>query len=500
MLTSKVLRGTAILFAGRFGSQLLGLASTVVAARLLLPEDFGLVAIALSVFAISGAVIELPVATALVQIKEARKADFDTAWTLNVIRGLIVSVLMLAAAWPVAQLFNDPRLAELICFMALYPAIIGFRNSYFEQYIRDLNFKWEAFVELGTKLASLLTVVLVAWLTGSYWALAFGLIASGAVAVIMSFALRPQLPSLSLREFRKFFGFSVWLGLEQLLDNLWSAVTTLLIGRVLGNAVLGAHSVASQFGERLAALLFAPVERTLFAAFSSIQEQVERIQNAYLQSLRLCAAVVLPVCAGISLLASTVVAILFGPNFALAATILAFVAPSVALLVLTAPGFSLAIALGRTRRVFEVRLLGLAIYIPMLAAGLYWGGLIGALWAGIVGQAVLWLLSLQLISSVLGVSVQRQLKTMGRSAMSCAAMVAVALPARALLLEPQEHVDARLLLNSAGIALAGAATYVSFHLGSWHLSGRPAGFERFCLDLWANRSETPAAAIRPEVL
>lgn len=487
MLTAKVLRGTAILFAGRLGSQILGLASTVIAARLLIPEDFGLVAIAMSVFSVSGALLELPVGTALIQMKVANKSDFDTAWTLNVIRGFIVALLMVLLSWPVSLIFGDPRLIGLICGLALYPAILGFRNSLFEQYIRDLSFKWEAMVELGTKLASLAAVIIVAWTTRSYWALPLGMIASGAVAVFMTFALRPEFPSFSVKEFRKFFGFSVWLGLGQIADNLWNSTTTFLLGRMLGNAVLGAYAVSAQFGERLEVLLFSPIERTLFAAFSSIQEQVARVQNAYLQSLRLCSAVVLPVCAGISLLASTVVAILFGPKFELASTALAFIAPIVAFQVLTAPGISLSIAFGRTRSIFFLRLTALIAYLPMLLVGLFYGGLTGALWAGLAGGLVLWLLSMRLISSVLGVSVFRQVSAIGRSVVACAIMIAVVYFARGWIEDTQGMITARMLMQTAAVSFLGGVIYTTTHIASWFALGKPPGIERFLLDLLASR-------------
>jgi PST family polysaccharide transporter len=107
VLRSKIVKGMSWLLAGRLTSNLLGLASTLIAARLLMPEDFGLMAIGLGVFAVAGAVVDLPVGAALVQMKNASKADFDTAWTINLVRGAIVSALMLLAAWPAAFLIGE---------------------------------------------------------------------------------------------------------------------------------------------------------------------------------------------------------------------------------------------------------------------------------------------------------------------------------------------------------------------------------------------------------
>ncbi|MDP1557063.1 MAG: oligosaccharide flippase family protein, partial [Hyphomonas sp.] len=319
MLKMQILRGASWLLAGRLASNALGLLSTLIAARLLVPEDFGLMAVAMSVLAIAGAVVELPVGVALVQMKTAEKADFDTAWTINLLRGVIIAVLMLAAAWPISALMQDSRLVGLVAALAAYPLTLGFRNSWFEQYIRDMDFRREAMLDLAAKFVSLAVTVWVGYATRSYWALPLGLIASAAAASIGSFLLRPQVPGLSLSRFRKFFGFSLWIGLGNIADSLRDASTTFFIGRLLGHAKLGAFAVGSQFGERLELVLYTPMERTLFAAFSSIQDDIFRIRSAYLSSLHLGFAVILPICAGMGLLAPEIIAVALGPDWSQAA-------------------------------------------------------------------------------------------------------------------------------------------------------------------------------------
>jgi len=146
MPTRKILSGTYWLLAGRLVSNAIGLASTLIAARFLLPDDFGLVAIAMGVFGIAGALVELPVGIALVQLETATKADYNTAWTINVIRGGLVAALMAVSGWPVSIIYDDPRLITVILALALYPALLGLRNSWFEAYTRDMDFRWEALV------------------------------------------------------------------------------------------------------------------------------------------------------------------------------------------------------------------------------------------------------------------------------------------------------------------------------------------------------------------
>lgn len=493
MLETQILKGTSWLLAGRLLSNALGLVSTLIAAHLLVPADFGLMAVGMSVLAIAGAVVELPVGIALVQMKTAEKEDFDTAWTINILRGLIVAGLMLAAAWPVALLMSDQRLIGLIALLALYPAILGLKNSWFEQYIRDMDFRREAILDLAVKAASLGVTVWVGFATRSYWALPAGVIAGAAVAAAGSFALRPQLPGLSLVSLRKFFGFSLWMGLGNIADSLRDAATTFFIGRQLGNARLGAFAVGSQFGERLELVLYTPLERTLFAAFSSIQDDMARIREAYLGSIRIGFAVILPVCAGMGLLAPEIISIALGPGWSEAALVLAVIAPVTAIYLIAGLSNSLTNALGHPRLLLRYKLVSLALHIPALAIGLWQFGLAGAL-AACALNAVLWYgFSIHAVWRITGLARIRQVSVVLRSVASALAMSAAVLALRQVLPGGEDVGIPVLFADAVLLACVGAAAYTGTHLLLWALAGRGDGIERAMLDL-VSRRLTPRAA------
>jgi PST family polysaccharide transporter len=491
MLKMQILRGASWLLAGRLASNALGLLSTLIAARLLVPEDFGLMAVAMSVLAIAGAVVELPVGVALVQMKTAEKADFDTAWTINLLRGVIIAVLMLAAAWPISVLMQDSRLVGLVAALAAYPLILGFKNSWLEQYIRDMDFRREAMLDLAAKFVSLAVTVWVGYATRSYWALPLGLIASAAAASIGSFLLRPQLPGLSLSRFRKFFGFSLWIGLGNIADSLRDASTTFFIGRLLGHAKLGAFAVGSQFGERLELVLYAPMERTLFAAFSSIQDDIVRIRSAYLSSLHLGFAVILPVCAGMGLLAPEIIAVALGPDWSQAALVLGVIAPITAVYLIAGLSNSLTNALGHPKALFRFKLVSLLLHIPALSYGLIVFGLAGAL-ATCALNALLWYgFSIHVAGRITGLTRWAQVSAIGRSVVSALVMSAVVIVCRAAIPGGADQTIPELLASAAMLAGLGALTYVSCHIILWQLGGRPPGIEQTALLVLAQRRVRP---------
>lgn len=487
MLGEKIFRGTSWLLAGRLVSNLLGLASTLIAAHLLMPEDFGLMAIGMSVFAIAGAVVELPVGAALVQMKTATKADFDTAWTINVIRGLIVAALMLAAAWPVAVLIGDMRVAGLVAALAAYPLVTGLRNSWFEQYIRDMDFRREALVDVLSKTASIIVIVWIALATRSYWALPAGVVSAALVATISTYILRPQLPGFSLSQFRKFFGFSLWIGLGNIADSFRDASTTLMLGRVAGNAKLGAFSVGSQFAERLELVLYAPMERTLFAAFASIQDDMVRVRTAYLKALHLGFAVFLPVCAGMALLSHEIITVALGPHWELAVTVLAFIAPATALYLIAGLSNSLTNALGQPRALFRYKMLSLLIHIPVMAAAVWYGGLIGALAACLLTAFLWYLMSIHVAAKVTGLTRWAQVSVMMRTVVSALVMSAAVLLFRKFALgEPGDGLLAN-VVSAAILGTLGAAVHIGCHTLLWLVTGRGEGVERTVMEAVSRR-------------
>lgn len=478
MLGEKILRGTSWLFAGRLAANLLGLASTLIAARLLLPADFGLMAIGMSVFAMASAVVELPVGAALVQMKTATKADFDTAWTINVLRGTIVAALMLAAAWPVALILGDMRVAGLVAALAAYPFVMGLRNAWFEQYVREMDFRREALLDVLSKLVSIIVIVGVALETRSYWALPAGVVASAAAATLATYVLRPQLPAFDLSQFRKFFGFSLWVGLGSIADSFRDAATTFFLGRMIGPARLGAFAVGSQFGERLELVLYAPMERTLFAAFASIQDDMARVRETYLKALHLGFAVILPVCAGMALISREIIAVALGPGWSEAATVLAFIAPATALYLVAGLSNALANALGHPRLLFRYKVVALLIHLPMMLAAISAFGFTGAL-AACVATAFIWyLMSLRAASQVTGLSAWAQISVLMRTAVSALAMTAAVMAARTWLLGAPGDSLAENVAHAGVLAGFGAAVHIGVHIMLWQLAGRPDGIEQ----------------------
>jgi O-antigen/teichoic acid export membrane protein len=121
MLSTKTILGASWLVSARLGGRAIDVVTVLVLARTLTPADFGLTALAMTLIAVADTVLEIPLMQALIRMKFVEKSHLDTAFTLGILRGLLLSFVVLAAAWPFSIIFNDSRLTALVAVLAIGP-------------------------------------------------------------------------------------------------------------------------------------------------------------------------------------------------------------------------------------------------------------------------------------------------------------------------------------------------------------------------------------------
>ncbi|MEL7480009.1 MAG: oligosaccharide flippase family protein, partial [Pseudomonadota bacterium] len=272
-LTRKVADGAIWLAAARIGGQIFGLASTIVVARFILPDDYGVFAAAMSVLMMASVFAELPVSQAIIHLRDIREEDYDTAFTIGVLRGLVIALLMCALAWPLAAFMNDMRIAPVTAALGGYVALLGLRNPRLEVFAREMDFTRESFVEVASKFASFVAAAICAVLLKNYWALVFGISAAALVQVGLSYAVKPVIPRLTLASFNRLFSYSIWMAGFSIMGQVYQLIDTLALGRLRGSAVLGTYSIGGLLSARISEVVAIPASRSLFAAFSSIQTE-----------------------------------------------------------------------------------------------------------------------------------------------------------------------------------------------------------------------------------
>ena len=440
-----------------------GFLGTLILARLLLPEDFGLVAIALTIATIASAVTEVSVLAALIHL----------------------AALIGGLAWPIGAIYDDPRLVPIMLALAGVAFLWSLCNPKLMVLMRELVFWQEAVMNFGQKLATLLVSVAVAWAFRSHWAIVAGQAASAATMVVLSYAFMPFRPRLSLYDVRRMFSYSVWLSLVNLVSALNGRVDPLLIGYASGNTALGHYTV----GDNLAALptreVLAPVSGTLFPGFAKVLDDPEALRRSYLRAQTLLAALAFPAGFGLALVAEPLVLVALGERWAPAAPIIQLLAGAFALQTLGSALQPLAMATGATRALFNREVITFALRLPLVVAGLLLGGLMGAVIGRCLGLLIGTALGMALVRRLVALPLRAQLMANWRTILATLAMIVGVEVGLAVLARAAPGAPA--LAVVVATVLGGAAIYVAALVGAWTAAGRPQGPERDLLQLARRR-------------
>ncbi|MGO4677124.1 lipopolysaccharide biosynthesis protein [Bosea sp. 2YAB26] len=468
MLALKAFTGAGWLVGSRFVGRLIDFFTLLVMARALTPADFGLVALAMALVAIIDMVLEVPVTQALVRLNQIDESHLDTGFTLAVLRGVVVAVVVIAAAWPFSQINNDSHLIPVVLALAIAPIMRGLASPGLIHFIRDLGFRRIFHLEITGKIVAFCLAMAALFLGGSYWALVVNFVASPVAAGIGSYLLAPYRPKFSLSRWADFAGFAGWFTGSQLVSAINWQFDRILLGALASKEVLGRYSVANDLSVIPTQSLIGPALQPIMAAFSRIHGDDERLRSAFLKAARFSMLISIPCCLGIALTADLLVAILLGAKWQAAADFLRLLSLSVAATPYLQTLYSLALAIGRPEFIFRLNLFDLVVRSFLVVLGFSYGGAPGVaegrlLAAGLMAVAVV-IQTRRLIS----IGIVKQLLNLWKVGAAGAAMCVGVVALRAELAGKVSAIPELALIAVTGAVLYGGGLACS---GLWLLIG-----------------------------
>ena len=310
-----MVRGAFSLGAARLAANLLGAAAIVVLARLLTPEDFGIVAIASSTLAIVQSCTELSLSNALVQKAEVRRSHVDTAWTMGLLRSIALCLLFAILAWPLSTIYSVPALVPVLIVSGLTGAVMGLQNPLVTLVTKEMRFWPLALAHLSQKFLSLAVTIVLAVLLHSYWAIIAGNALGALFASLLTYFLVPYRPRLTLVHWRDIWSFSGWMFFKQLCETLNWRVDQLMIGAVVPKAQLGAYAMGDSLAVIPSRDTVHPIRHALFPGLANLNGDPVRLRNASLRAQTTLAMVTAPLCIGLALVAEPVVRVALGEQW-----------------------------------------------------------------------------------------------------------------------------------------------------------------------------------------
>lgn len=473
-ISSRLLGGSLWLSFARALVNALSMASMIILAWYLTPADFGIVALGTTFLMIATSATEMSLAEALIRHPAPKESHFNAAWTFNAVRGLVLCLVLCAAAYPLARLQDDPRLATVVAVLGIGVFIAGLGNPRRIMLQRDLIFWQEFMLSVATKLAGVVASITIAVIYQSYWALLVGTLLTQLTNVLLSYVIMPFKPRISFEHMREFFGFGAWLSAGQIVNTLNWRFDYLLIGRVLGNVDLGYYSLGSNLALLPTREATAPLTATIYPGFSHIRDDAPRLAAAYQRIQALVTAVSLPAGIGVAVIAEPLVRLVLAEKWLPIVVIVQGLAAVYAVQTLGALVQPLGMAKGETRRLFIRDTQMLILRVPVIAAGLYFGGLAGVVLArAFTGLTGVWV-NMMLVRRFTGIGVGQQLAANLRALVSVACMAVVVLYATRFATATE---TAPLALEVSALVCLGGAVYCGMSLCLWLLMRRPNGPE-----------------------
>ncbi|MEL7190363.1 MAG: lipopolysaccharide biosynthesis protein [Pseudomonadota bacterium] len=487
---SKLLKGAGWVSAATIAVNSLGILSTIILARLLVPEDFGLVAIATALVGIVGVLTEFSLTQALIQHKNPSDEHYHTAWTMNVIRALVVGSIIAALGYPLSSFYEDSRLVEILWLLGFITVIGGFANPKMVVFKRALSFRQAFIVKSCSKIAGFVTVVSIAWIYKSYWALILGSLATEAAVLILTYVLKPFRPRLSLARYKELLSFSIWLTLGQWVQAVNWRSQPLLYGYLLPTGVLGQLSLSSRMVGRTIDQATSPIKAMLFPAFSRLQNEKERMRLGYIRSQGTICLITFPIAAGFAVLAEEIVQLVIGEQWLPAVPLMQMIALT-RIFQTTQNLGSVALATANTKKLFHRDLRAFLIRWPLIIAGLYLGHRFGEgdpywmLLGGMSGQmltvAINAVLNMRLLAKISPITLSDHWSFLWRPSLAVGGMyAAVHFAGRYLPMASDSFTKAAMVVSL--IAL-GAVIYLLVLYALWLAGGRRETIEKECAEI-----------------
>lgn len=296
-LSKKAVKGTFWVFALRITHRLLGLLRTLILARLLSPKDFGLVGIALLVISTLETFSNTGFNQALVQKKDSAKQYLDTAWTVQILRGLILSMVLFISAPYAAKFFKEPSAELVIKIFSLSLLFNGFRNIGIIYFQKELEFHKQFYYSLSIAITNLIVAIPLAFIIRNVWALVAGAIAGNVTGLVTSYIVHPYRPRFhfEVAKAKELYTFGRWIFASSILLFLLTQGDDILVGKLLGTTALGFYQMAYLISNLPATEITHVISQVAFPAYSKLQDNLPKLREAYLNVLQITVFLSFPI-------------------------------------------------------------------------------------------------------------------------------------------------------------------------------------------------------------
>jgi len=291
--------------------------ATVILARLLSPDEIGLMAIGLIVIGYLDTFSGLGVENVIIYRQDDVEHNSNVAFTLSLGFNILISVAAFFIAPLAANFFNDARLTDILRALSVIFIIWGLGNIHAARLKKELKFRQTLLPELGKSASKAIVSISLALAGFGVWSLVWGQIAANITVSVLYWIIyrwRPRL-TLDIPTSRRLLGYSVQTVISELMGTIQNNIDYLIVGKRLGSNDLGFYTMAFRVPELLIINMCYIVSNALFPAYSKLQNDLDALRKGCLVTLRYVALFTVPVGFGLFLVTPEIVRVIFGEQW-----------------------------------------------------------------------------------------------------------------------------------------------------------------------------------------
>lgn len=392
-LSQQALGGVIWATVEKFGGRVLQVLSTIILARLLLPEDFGIVAMVAIFFSVSNILIDSGFSQALIREDKISEEDKSTTFYINLITAIILFIILWVSSPLISQFFREPILLKMTRFMALTPIFFSITIIQRALYSHRLNFRTQAIVNLIATFLSGTSAVILAIYGLGVWALATQYVLMAFVTSFLFWGLSPWIPKkfINKNSFSRLFGFGSKLMLSGLINVIYKEIYKVIIGRIYSTSLLGFYVQAENFKNVVSENLVSVMVRVTYPALSKVKNEPARLKDGYKKILRVISFLIFPAMIGLIIISEPLVVTLIGEKWIKSAPILQVLSLAGIIYHMHVINLNILKVLGRSDLILKLQILKKIGVTLAIAIGLVYG-----FWGLVIAQVTSSYLSLYL--------------------------------------------------------------------------------------------------------
>lgn len=393
------------------GSQGIQFAISIVLARILLPEQFGLIAMLTIFFAIAQSLMDSGFGSALIQKKDASYLDECSVFYFNIFLGFISCIAIYLVAPLIADFYNQPSLELLAKFLSLNLIINSFALVQFTLLSKRLDFKSNAKISLVTTLISGCIGIYLALDGWGVWALAIQQVVSNICRTVLLWLVSSWRPAMifSFTSIKQMFGYGSKMLLAGLLDTVFNNLYLIVIGRLFSPASLGYYTRAESLSSMISMNFTQIISRVMFPVFSSIQGDSKRMKRGVRKSIIISTYIIFPTMIGLASISEPLVLILFTEKWLPSVPYLQLLCLAGMLLPLQAFNLSVIKSSGRSDLYLLLEVLKKIMVVITIAITWRWG-VIGIIYGRVVLSVLSYILNSYFTRYLINYPIEDQLK------------------------------------------------------------------------------------------